>query len=289
MAQMSEQSTRDAVIRVCAYIRGHLDEDLTLQQLSAIANFSKHHFHRQFAAFTGVTVHQFVQLSRLKRASYRLVFHPEMSVLEIALEAGFEYPESFARAFKRKFEKTPTKFREAPDWDDWHQNYTFEVKGEKMNYSVEVVEFPETLVAVFEHQGSPESLNDSVGRFIEWRKSTGLSPRDRKATYGVSYGDPRECEPGEYRFDVCGEVDEPVPGNPQGVITKTIPGGRCARVTYLGSRDNMEEPIYDIYRRWIPENGEKVRDYPCFFQYRNFFPEVPESELVTDIFVPLER
>ena len=49
----------------------------------------------------------------------------------------------------------------------------------------------------------------------------------------------------------------------------------------------MEDTIYHIYRDWIPENGESLRDYPCFFRYRNFFPEVPEAELVTDIYVPL--
>lgn len=39
--------------RVCDYIAEHLDDALTLEQLSAVAYFSKYHFHRQFAEFMG--------------------------------------------------------------------------------------------------------------------------------------------------------------------------------------------------------------------------------------------
>ena len=50
--------------------------------LSAIAAFSKYHFHRQFSEFFGITVHRYVQLVRLKRASYRLAFRDDESALE---------------------------------------------------------------------------------------------------------------------------------------------------------------------------------------------------------------
>ncbi|HIB65434.1 MAG TPA: helix-turn-helix domain-containing protein [Phycisphaerales bacterium] len=284
---MESPAPQNPVAEICDYIESHLDEELSLERLSSVANLSKYHFHRQFSASTGVSLHQFIQLMRLKRASYRLVFHQEQTVLEIALEAGFDFPESFARAFKKQFGKSPSQFRKHPEWVDWNKNYLFQVPGDIMNIDIEVIDFPETMVAVKEHQGDPARINDSVGQFIEWRKASGLSPVRTKDTFGVSYGDPKLCEPGEYRFDVCGVVDAEVPENPQGVITKTIPGGRCAKVVYNGSRDRMEDTIYHIYRDWIPENGESLRDYPCFFRYRNFFPEVPEAELVTDIYVPL--
>jgi len=284
---MESRAPQNPVAEVCEFIESHLDEELSLERLSSVANLSKYHFHRQFSASTGVNLHQFIQLMRLKRASYRLVFQENMTVLEIALEAGFEYPESFARAFKKQFGKSPSHFRKQPEWVDWTRNYLFQIPGDSMNIEIEVIEFPETLVAVKEHQGDPSRINDSVSRFIEWRKNTGLSPVENSDTFGVSYGDPKLCDPGQYRFDVCGVVNSEVPSNPQGVITKTIPAGRCAKVVYHGSRDRMEDTIYHIYRDWIPKNGEVLRDYPCFFRYRNFFPEVPEAELVTDIYVPL--
>jgi AraC-like DNA-binding protein len=54
------------------YIDRHLDGDLDLETVSGVAAFSKFHFHRQFTATFGLSVHRYVQLARMKRASHRL-------------------------------------------------------------------------------------------------------------------------------------------------------------------------------------------------------------------------
>ena len=55
--------------RVLDHIDRHLDADLDLDTLSAVAAFSKFHFHRQFTATFGLSVHRYVQLARMKRAT----------------------------------------------------------------------------------------------------------------------------------------------------------------------------------------------------------------------------
>ena len=55
--------------RVLDYIDRHLDSDLDLETVSGVAAFSKFHFHRQFTATFGLSVHRYVQLARMKRAS----------------------------------------------------------------------------------------------------------------------------------------------------------------------------------------------------------------------------
>jgi AraC family transcriptional regulator len=97
--------------RTIEYICAHLGEDLNLDRLSAVAGFSKFHFHRQFSAFTGFSVAQYVRLVRLKRAAYQLAFDPGRSIIEIAFDAGFSAPESFSRAFKDVQGQSPTEFR----------------------------------------------------------------------------------------------------------------------------------------------------------------------------------
>ena len=57
--------------RALDYIDQHLDGDLDLDTLSGVAAFSKFHFHRQFTATFELSVHRYVQLARLKRASLR--------------------------------------------------------------------------------------------------------------------------------------------------------------------------------------------------------------------------
>lgn len=49
---------------VLAYINENLEDDLSVNTLSHVANFSAFHFHRQFTAFVGVPVSRYVQLMR---------------------------------------------------------------------------------------------------------------------------------------------------------------------------------------------------------------------------------
>ena len=52
--------------RILDHIDAHLDEALTLDDLSAVASSSKFHFHRQFSALYGLGVHEYVRLLRLQ-------------------------------------------------------------------------------------------------------------------------------------------------------------------------------------------------------------------------------
>jgi len=89
--------------RVFDYIDKHLFEPLSVDELSKQANFSRFHFQRQFSAYTGLSTTRYIQLLRLRKASYQLVFQELRSITDIGLEAGFGNAESFSRAFKKCF------------------------------------------------------------------------------------------------------------------------------------------------------------------------------------------
>ena len=173
--------------KVFDYIDRHLDEALSVERLSRVANFSKFHFHRQFSDYAGISVSRYVQLTRLKRASYQLVF-TRRRIIDIALEAGFENPESFARAFKSTFAQTPSQFRKQPAWQPWNERFRLPLRERTRTMEVRIIEFAETRVAALEHRGAMELVNDSALTFIEWRKNSGLSPvaRNRSPTAGAN-------------------------------------------------------------------------------------------------------
>ena len=280
--------------RVCDFISEHIDEDLSVNKLSQVANFSKFHFHRQFSVYTGCSVAKYILKLRLKRASYQLVFNKNSLIIDIALDAGFENPESFSRAFKKYFIQTPSQFRTKPDWVLWHKNYEFpscEIHNRTKrdnDMKTEIVDFKETKVAVLEHRGSHELLNDSVSVFMDWRKQSKLSPVPTNQSYGLVYDDPKAVKPENFRFDICGEVKAEVPENPQGIINKTIPGGRCVRLRHVGPHEAMDDKVHYLYGEWLPNSGEELRDFPCYFHYVNLYPDVSEHQLITDIYLPLK-
>lgn len=273
---------------VLDYIDAHLDEPVSIEELSRVACFSRFHFQRQFALFTGLTVARYIQRLKLRRASYALVFQPERSVTDIALEAGFGSSESFARAFGKLVAQTPSDFRTDPHWRLWTERLAMPEYPSKTALAIEIVDFPQTLVAVLEHHGSPTTVMTSVQRFIHWRKTTGLSPEKQSKTIGVPYSDPADTPPEAFQFDICGEVQAPIPPNDLGIMNKTIPAGRCARVCHRGSTDRIADSIYPVFRDWLPASGEELRDFPVYFHYRKRLPQVQEHEQQTDVYIPLK-
>jgi AraC family transcriptional regulator len=279
--------------RVLAHIEAHLDQDLSLERLSTVAAFSKFHFHRQFAALFGVSVHGYVQLVRLKRAVYQLAFRPDERIIDVALESGYESHEAFARAFKKAVGQTPSQFRSAPAWEPWHDRYEQSriVRSQHMSAThchqdVKIVDFPSTRVAALTHHGDPRLLGDTIREFIAWRRQNQLHP-SVSATFNVWHEDPQVTPPEAFRMDLCAATDRPIPDNPQGVTEKVIPAGRCAVLRHVGSDDTLETTIRFLYAAWLPNSGEELRDFPLFFQRVRFFPDVPEHETIIDVFLPL--
>ncbi len=279
--------------RVLNYIEKHLDDNLSVDVLSGVAAFSRHHFHRQFTAQFGISVHKYVQLARLKRASYRLAFQDD-AIIEIALDSGYEGPEAFSRAFKQCIGQTPSEFRNEPRWAPWHAiiqpvsaTRRVHMKKDFHSEAVKIVEVTETRVAVLEHRGDPALIEDSIRRFIGWRRANGLS-RTTSATFNILYDDPYNTPPEDFRLDLCAAIGREVAQNDAGIVTKVIPGGRCAVLRHIGSDDSFGEVLSHLYAVWLPQSGETLRDFPLYCQRVTFFPDVPEHEAITDIFLPLK-
>ncbi len=94
--------------------------------------------------------------------------------------------------------------------------------------NVEIVEFPETKIAVVEHRGAPEKEYLAVKKLVAWRIENKMAPSDVHKHYGIHYNDPRKVASSEYRVDLCVSVEQDIPENSAGVINKTIPALRCA-------------------------------------------------------------
>lgn len=94
--------------QVTEYIREHLDQDLKLIELSAIAQLSPYHFLRLFKQRIGITPHQYILQRRIEKAKH-LLQHSEMNIADIAVRTGFSDQSHLTRCFKRRFGVTPKK------------------------------------------------------------------------------------------------------------------------------------------------------------------------------------
>ena len=280
--------------RVLDHIDRHLDADLDLDAVSAVAAFSKFHFHRQFTATFGLSVHRYVQLARMKRASYQLAHMDDLDVTEIAMDAGYDAPDAFARAFRQRFGQSPSSFRKSPDWEPWLAAFgPLDAARSKLlntsytNDDVTIRDVPTTKVAIMEHRGSPATLGATIQRFIAWRKARGLHP-SRSPTFNVWRSERNPASAADYSTDLCVGTDQPIDANGDGIKAGEIPGGRCAVLRVTGYTDNLEPAALYLYRDWLPASGEEARDFPIYCQRLSFFPDVAEHETVAEVFLPLK-
>lgn len=280
--------------RVLEHIDRHLDGDLGLEALAGVAAFSKHHFHRQFSALFGLSLHRYVQLARMKRASWQLAFRGE-AVTTIGLDAGYEAPDSFARAFRQRIGQAPGAFRDAPDWSAWATALAplAQARSRLMTqtFSIDDVTLrtvAEEPIALMTHRGDPAMLGETIRRFIAWRKASGLRAASH-ATYTIFHTDPEVSGPEDYRIDLATAIRRPLTAQDQeaGAEASVIPGGRCAVLRVLGHSDDLRPAAEFLYGTWLPASGEEPRDLPLYAQRVTFFPDVPESEAITDLFLPL--
>ncbi len=105
-----QQDYAEKFLYVCDYINQHFDENLTLEDVAALAGFSKFYFTRLFKQFTGVSFYKYLNRRRIMYAE-QLLIEPQISVTEVAIRSGFGSLSAFIRMFKLQKGCTPTEFR----------------------------------------------------------------------------------------------------------------------------------------------------------------------------------
>jgi|SRR5580700_1502705 transcriptional regulator GlxA family with amidase domain len=101
---------KDRFDDLAQWIRGHLNDDLTVEAIAEHANLSPRHFTRKFKSEFGITPADFVEELRLDEARWLLVNAGD-AVEKVAKDVGYANDETFRRAFVRRFGVVPTDYR----------------------------------------------------------------------------------------------------------------------------------------------------------------------------------
>jgi AraC-like DNA-binding protein len=94
-----------------AYIKGNLEQALSLAQLAIEAQMSPAHFARLFKHATGLAPHQYVLRCRMEQAK-RLLAETDLPLSEIALQIGCTDQSHFTALFRKHVALTPKAYRD---------------------------------------------------------------------------------------------------------------------------------------------------------------------------------
>lgn len=110
MTANKQQEYTEKFMYICEYISQHCSEDLCLDDIAALAGFSKYHFSRLFKQFTGISFYKYLNQKRIALAEKQLS-DANNSITDVAINSGFSSMSSFIRMFKQIKNCTPTEFR----------------------------------------------------------------------------------------------------------------------------------------------------------------------------------
>lgn len=92
------------------YIHEHIDEDLNLDKVTNDVHVSKSYFSNLFTKCTVYTFSNYINKIRINK-SKTMLKNTNKSILEIALECGFNSQSYFCSTFKKFTGTSPTKYR----------------------------------------------------------------------------------------------------------------------------------------------------------------------------------
>jgi AraC family transcriptional regulator len=272
--------------KVLVYIQEHIDEEIPLKDLAHVACFSQYHFHRIFRAFTGETLHAHIRRLRIEKAAGKLKY-TKQSITEIALDAGYETPSAFTKAFKKLFGLAPSNFRH----QETPQNtmrLRFNTHKEENEMVPEYIEFKELPVLFVRRTGDyKKSACQAWPVLLNFIKDQGLKLQDVRC-FGISHDDPSVTSAEYLRYDACFSAPQDVKAKGE-VAKKVLKAGRYAVFVHKGPYEGLENTFDQIFGSWYPSSGEQLDESPCFCEYLNLQEKAAHPEaLITRIYIPLK-
>ncbi len=280
--ELTHQEYFKAMNRAVDFINEHLNEPINLHDVASVANISRFHFHRLFRAFLGESPADYIQRLRLEKAIFKLQTS-KFTLTEIAGQVGYQSPHALSKAIKKRFGVSTSVFRKQ------FFDVAFPVDAlPQIEVKPEIKEISSKDVVYIQVANSSEKKTATTEAWKKLIQFVGLNgiPDEQHEYLCLSKDAPHITNSIHYRLYTC--VTAPSGMKPKGKFGKqTIEGGLYAIFRHKGSYNELGALYCYIYRRWLPNGDYELRDISFFEKYINNPDYVAETELVTDIYIPI--
>ena len=267
--------------QVMAYIHDHLSEPLDLDRLAEVAHLSPYHWHRIYHALQGETLAATVLRLRLQRGSGYLA-QSTRTVADIARRCGYPNAQSFTRAFRQVYGKSPRAWRDSTSRTPFEAVPPATVAG---TWPVDIREVPQLTVAGIDHRGSYMRIGQAFEASRIHMAAQDLMTPDTR-WLAVYFDDPFAV-PEAQLHSRAGLSLAPGAAAKAPLVTFTLGGGPCAVLRFRGPYATMRAAYHWLYGSWLMNSGYAPADLPVFEEYLNNPRDTAPADLLTDIFLPL--
>lgn len=108
---LDHDRTGALIEKVCHHIHEHYMDDLTLEEMASLINYSTFYFSRVFKQYRETNFVDYLTGVRIEK-SKELLADPLLTIKEVSGRVGFKDSNYFTRVFKRAESVTPTEYRD---------------------------------------------------------------------------------------------------------------------------------------------------------------------------------
>ena len=271
---MSTQDPQDRIDSLEDHIRD-ISRKTTADTVSDNSFYSYRHANRLFKSLKGESIHSYAKKIRMQ-ASAEFLKYTDLSVLDIALEVGYESTAAFSKAFKKLYGQTPSTFREA---NEVSPGLISPVD------SPYVIEFFEKMdIQVLKLEMTQES---TVEEFIHFSQQTYKQLHSSADEWMVLWDeDPEMVQVADVRYFIGFPVlDEVMSG--EDFTTRTV-SGRYAIFT----DDFLKQAAYEVWHElafWVLKSeGKQLREGPYIEWFSETALASPQTYAPFKIAIPIE-
>ncbi|MDU1906155.1 MAG: GyrI-like domain-containing protein [Dysgonomonas sp.] len=282
--EQTENVHFEIINKVLVYINQHLFEALEGEQLAEIAGMSFYHFRRVFKSIKGENIGNYIQRLRLEYIAYQLI-STDLPSTEIIRDSAVYTKSSLSKAFKKRFGMSPSEYRkELKNWVvDTLKDYQTEIIPEIKKIS----ELHILCAEVGTAYTTIEKYKALWDQLIDFAKENDLANSNNKYV-SLSMDEPLVTKTEHRRFYLGITAKESV--KPSGIFGKIpLEGGLYAIFRHKGEYVLLPDVYRSIYLNWLPKSGYRQSQPLTFEVYINTPREVPPTDLLTDIYIPIEK
>lgn len=293
-----------AIRKAVQYMEEHLKDDISAQDVSEQIFLSPVHFQKGFQVMTGYSVAEYIRNRRLYLAALDLC-EQDKKVIDVALEYGYETPESFTKAFTRFHGVTPTAIKQGGDIKTFLPlSIKVEVQGgNRMDYKIrrlfgfKVIGFAKEFSFENAYEEIPKFWDEICEKYAN-NVYAGNPPANEyeKALmdncigeYGVCIDDEAIAGKGKFCYLIAGKYTG---GEvPEGMMLYEFPQEEWAIFDCVGAIPNALQSLNTrIFKEWLPGNPEfeisgnaNVEWYDCMNG------EMTDPDYHSAIWIPVKR